>query len=251
MEKSRVSSGIEGLDKLLGGGYIGERTTLIAGGPGSGKSILTWHFIHDGFEKNENCVLLSLDQSSEMIMADMAALDMSPQPALDSGKLSVLSGTLDLVPTPTGYDYYIGFDQPQLREQPFTVPRLAELVKKEAAKTKASRVVIDGLGPLIELADNRFEMRQMVYGFMREIATPSVTVVLTHELRTGPGSVNDEMPFFISDTVLKLAMVYSAGDYVRTLRIIKMRGSEHTMRPVMFKITGKGITVFPDARLPD
>jgi circadian clock protein KaiC len=246
-----VSSGVEGLDKLLGGGYKKERTTLIAGGPGSGKSILTWHFLHDGIQSEENCVLLSLDQSSEMIVTDMGELDMNPQAAIDSKKITLLSGTLDLVPTPTGYDYYIGFEQPRLREQPFTVPRLAELVKKEAANAKATRVVVDGLGPLIELAGNRFEMRQMVYGFMREIAAPNLTVLLTHELRTGPGSVNDEMPFFISDTVLRLAMVYSAGDYVRTLRIVKMRGSEHTMRPVMFKITGKGITVFPDARLAD
>jgi KaiC/GvpD/RAD55 family RecA-like ATPase len=41
MPKERVSSEVVGLDELLGGGYVKGRSTLLAGGPGTGKSILT------------------------------------------------------------------------------------------------------------------------------------------------------------------------------------------------------------------
>lgn len=61
MPKTRVSTGVPGLDELLEGGYVQGRSTLLAGGPGTGKSILTWHFLFDGVEKGESGLLVSLD----------------------------------------------------------------------------------------------------------------------------------------------------------------------------------------------
>jgi KaiC/GvpD/RAD55 family RecA-like ATPase len=251
MTKTRVSSGVEGFDQLLNGGYVQGRSMLLAGGPGTGKSILTWHFLFDGIRNGENAVLLSLDESSDILIEDMKSFGWDPETAIKEQKLTILSGTLRLVPTESGYDYVIGFDHPLFREKPFTVPRLADLVKKRAKDTKASRIVVDGLGPLLELAGNRFEVRQMVYGFMKELVDQKSTVLLTHELRSLSGAQNDEMPYFIADGVVKLDMVYATGDYVRTLRIVKLRGTNHVMRPAMFRIETSGVVVYPDARLPE
>ncbi|MFW9809637.1 MAG: RAD55 family ATPase [Candidatus Thorarchaeota archaeon] len=251
MSKTRVSTGVTGLDELLEGGYVKGRSTLLAGGPGTGKSILAWHFLFEGVANSENGLLLSLDQTSDMIVEDMTDFGWNPKDAIDSGTLTILSGTLKLVPTETSYEYVIGFDHPLLREQPFTVPRLAELVRKKASETNAKRIVVDGLGPLLELAGNLSEIRQLVYGFIREIVDWESTIVLTHELRAGENAQSDEMPFFICDGVVKLNMLYSAGDYLRTIRVVKMRGANHAMRPIMFKIGSDGISAFPDARLPE
>lgn len=251
MPKTRVSTGISGLDELLMGGFVKGRSTLIAGGPGTGKSILTWHFLFDGVSKGENGLLVSLDQTSEMIMDDMTDFGWNPKEAIESKALTILSGTLKLVPTETSYEYVIGFDHPLLREQPFTVPRLAELVRKKASEVNAKRIVIDGLGPLLELAGDRSEIRQLVYGFVRDIVDWDSTIVLTHELKASETAQNDEMPYFICDGVVTLKMVYSSGDYVRTMRVVKMRGATHVMKPVMFKIGAEGIIAFPDARLPE
>ncbi|MBN2230749.1 MAG: hypothetical protein JW779_14265 [Candidatus Thorarchaeota archaeon] len=249
--KERISSGIEGLDKVLNGGYVKGRSMLIAGGPGTGKSIICWHFIFDAIRRGGTAVLLSLDESSDIIMEDMQAFGWDPETAIKEKKLSILSGTLRLVPRESGYDYLIAFEHPLFREKPFTVPRLADLVKQKANETNASHIVIDGLGPLLEFAGNRFEVRQMVYGFMRELISQDSTILLTHELRTLSGAQNDEMPYFISDGVIKLDMIYSTGDYIRTLRVVKLRGANHVMKPVMFRIQNDGIVVYPDARLPE
>ncbi|NHI88542.1 MAG: hypothetical protein EAX87_03405 [Candidatus Thorarchaeota archaeon] len=251
MPKTRVNSGVPGLDELLMGGFVKGRSTLIAGGPGTGKSILTWHFLFDGVEKGENGLLVSLDQTSEMIIDDMSDFGWSPEDAMENGSLTILSGTLKLVPAESGYEYVIGFDHPLLREQPFTVPRLAELVRKKAAEVNARRIVIDGLGPLLELAGNRSEIRQLVYGFIRDIVDSDSTIILTHELKASDTAQNDEMPYFICDGVVVLNMLYTSGDYVRTMRVVKMRGANHTMHPIMFKIGTEGINAFPDARLPE
>jgi KaiC/GvpD/RAD55 family RecA-like ATPase len=74
---------------------------------------------------------------------------------------------------------------------------------------------------------------------------------LTHELRANEAAVNDEMPYFICDGVVKFDTMYSSGDYIRTMRVVKMKGASHIMRKVMFKIGIEGIVAFPDARLPD
>ena len=251
MAKTRVSSGVEGLDDLMAGGYVDGRTTLLAGGPGTGKSILTWHFLFDGIDKGEKGILVSLDQTSDIITEDMKDFGWNPEKLIESGDLTILSGNLKLVPTEKSYEYVISFDHPLLSEQPFTVPRLAELVRKKSAEVDAKRVVVDGLGPLLELAGNRSEIRQLVYGFIREIADGSNTILLTHELKASKTAQNDEMPFFICDGVLELDTLYSAGDYIRTMRIVKMRGANHAMKRVMFKIGDTGIVAFPDARLPE
>ncbi|TFG32191.1 hypothetical protein EU528_04185 [Candidatus Thorarchaeota archaeon] len=251
MPKKRVSSGVDGLDDLLAGGYVEGRSTLLAGGPGTGKSILTWHFLFDGIEKGEKGILVSLDQTEEMITEDMTDFGWDPEASLKSGDLTILSGNLRLVPTETSYEYVINFEHPLLSEQKFTVPRLAELVRKKATDVEAKRVVIDGLGPLLELAGNRSEIRQLVYGFIREIADGSNTILLTHELKASKTAQNDEMPFFICDGVLELDTHHSSGDYIRTMRIIKMRGANHVMRRVIFKIGDQGIVAFPDARIQD
>ena len=251
MPKIRVSTGVSGLDELLVGGYVKGRSTLLAGGPGTGKSILTWHFLYDGVAKGEKGLLVSLDQTSDMIMDDMSDFGWDAKKAIDSGDLTLLSGTLKIVPSETSYEYVIGFDHPMLKEKPFTVPRLAELVRKKAAEVDAKRIVIDGIGPLLELAGNRSEIRQLVYGFIRDIVDWESTILLTHEMKASETAQNDEMPYFICDGVVKLSMLYTGGDYVRTVRIVKMRGANHSMRPVMFKIGSKGIDAFPDTRLPE
>jgi len=251
MPKEHVSSGVKGLDEILTGGYVKGRSTLIAGGPGTGKSILTWHFLFDGVERGERGILLTLDQTQDMILDDMSDFGWNPEEAIKSEAITILSGTLKLVPKDTSYEYVISFNHPLLSEQPFTVPRLAELVRKRAEEVGAKRIVIDGIGPLLELAGDRSEIRQLVYGFIRDIADGTNTVILTHELKASHTAQNDELPFFICDGVIKLDTVYSSGDYVRTMRVVKMRGATHIMRPIMFKINSDGIIAFPDARLPD
>jgi KaiC/GvpD/RAD55 family RecA-like ATPase len=86
---------------------------------------------------------------------------------------------------------------------------------------------------------------------VREIVDRESTIVLTHELKANENAQNDEMPFFVCDGVVTLNMLYSSGDYVRTVRVVKMRGANHVMQPAMFKIGSNGIVAFPDARLPE
>lgn len=64
----KVSSGIRGLDDLLGGGLPGKTVTLLSGGPGSGKTLLALNFLLDGAAKGERCCYVSLGETSEELL---------------------------------------------------------------------------------------------------------------------------------------------------------------------------------------
>src|SRR3989338_4466692 len=68
----RVTTGIQGLDDMIEGGFPKGRTILVSGACGTGKSILSMQFLYHGaLEKNEPGVFVTFDESPENIRSDM------------------------------------------------------------------------------------------------------------------------------------------------------------------------------------
>ena len=61
-EETRFNTGIEGLDGLLQGGYPKGSVTLIAGTPGTGKTIVCFQYIDAGIKNKEKCLFLTSDE---------------------------------------------------------------------------------------------------------------------------------------------------------------------------------------------
>ena len=71
MSKS-VATGIQGLDKLVSGGFPEGRIILVVGGPGTGKTILASQFLYKGiYDFNENGVFISLDETKSHFYKEM------------------------------------------------------------------------------------------------------------------------------------------------------------------------------------
>ncbi|MBS3172307.1 hypothetical protein J4438_01855 [Candidatus Woesearchaeota archaeon] len=69
--KSRICSGIPGLDPLIQGGYKEGSINLIEGGPGSGKTIFVTQFLLDGLRKGENVVYITFEVIKEKFYENM------------------------------------------------------------------------------------------------------------------------------------------------------------------------------------
>lgn len=67
MVLDRISTGISGLDSLIEGEVPKGFTVLVAGNPGTGKTILTSHFLYEGLKNGEPAIFCSLEESADEI----------------------------------------------------------------------------------------------------------------------------------------------------------------------------------------
>ena len=69
---TRIKTGIDHLDTLIGGGLIEKSITLVAGGAGSGKTIFAMQFLLEGLKLGESCIYLTFEEKKEKLYGDMA-----------------------------------------------------------------------------------------------------------------------------------------------------------------------------------
>src|SRR5690348_1319462 len=69
--EGRVSTGIPGLDRMLGGGLMGGRPYLVTGGTGSGKTLLALSFLLEGLRLGEEVLLVAVDEPPSEIVENV------------------------------------------------------------------------------------------------------------------------------------------------------------------------------------
>src|SRR3954466_10297047 len=82
---SLVSTGVEGLDEILGGGLPPSRLYLVQGNPGSGKTTLGLQFLLDGVRRAERCLYISLSETKAELrgVADSHGWSIDDMPVFD------------------------------------------------------------------------------------------------------------------------------------------------------------------------
>ena len=76
MALSRISTGILGLDPLIEGGIPKGFNVLIAGNPGTGKTVLSAHFLYNGLQSNENGIYVSFSESRFQFLSNTTRFGM-------------------------------------------------------------------------------------------------------------------------------------------------------------------------------
>ena len=84
-----LSTGIEGLDVLMDGGYPKGKGILITGPPGAGKTILGLHFLHRSCQEGRRCILILTRELTEDILSQSRNIKLDLKPFLKSGLLSI------------------------------------------------------------------------------------------------------------------------------------------------------------------
>ena len=222
----RVWTGITGLDEILCGGLIPERSYLIRGGPGCGKTILGLHFLTEGIAKGERSLLITLGEPEAEIRtnAQMLGFDLAQVHFLD---LSPHATFFTEVQT---YDI---FSPAEVEREPVT-----QQILDQIEMLHPQRVFLDAMTQFRYLATDAFQFRKQVLSFLRFLIEQGATVLFTSE---GSVSAPDDDLQFMSDGVIHLRFRPEG----RTLSVSKFRGSDfhsgdHTMR-----LTDQGMLVFP------
>ncbi len=227
----KAPTGIRGLDEITRGGLPRGRTTLVAGGAGSGKTLLGLQFLVAGArEYGEPGVLLTFEESTAKVSANVASLGFDLE-GLQRDQLLV-ADAFRVDPSEFGEAGEFDFE-------PLFI-LLADSIERIGAK----RVVLDTIevlfGAFQEQAIVRAELRRLFYWLEER----SVTAIVTGE-RDENGLTRHGIEEYVSDCVIVLDQRVREEISTRVLRVVKYRGSAHGTNEYPFLISARGFVVLP------
>jgi circadian clock protein KaiC len=221
--KRRLTTGIPGLDEVMGGGIPAGDAVMLAGPAGSGKTTFATQFVAEGLRQDEGVVIVVFEEYPEEYLARAKARnqDMS----LKQDKLKII----------------------YLRPLDLSVDETLAEILEAVESLKASRVVIDSLsGFEVALAPAfREDFRESLYRLVGALTATGVTIFMTAEI---VGSYPDvhfttEKVSFITDDIIVQRFVEVDGGLRTVLSVYKMRGSEHNHEFRTYDITSNGAVV--------
>jgi circadian clock protein KaiC len=232
-DQSRLlSTGVPGLDEILGGGLTAERIYLVEGEPGAGKTTTGLQFLIEGIRKGESVVYISLAENRAELQAVAASH------GWDVGGIHIH----EVLPTEellVREDQYAMF-HPSEVEMVDTLKNILSAVEER----KPTRVVLDSLSELQLLADSPLRYRRQVLALKQFFSTRHCTVLLLDD-RTA-SVAGDLQVRSIAHGVIQLShSVQEYGAERRRLRVIKHRGREVVGGLHDYNLTRGGMVVHP------
>ncbi|GAB4342773.1 MAG: circadian clock protein KaiC [Cyanophyceae cyanobacterium] len=203
---ARVSSGVETLDRMCGGGFFKDSIILATGATGTGKTLLVSKFIEDACKNGDRAILFAYEESRAQLSRNAYSWGIDFEDLERRGLLKILCA----YPESAGLEDHL------------------QIIKSEIAEFKPSRIAIDSLSAMARgVSNNAF--RQFVIGVTGYAKQEEITGFFTNttDQFMGSHSITDSHISTITDTILMLQYVEIRGEMCRAINVFKMRGSEH------------------------
>lgn len=215
----RITTGIPGLDNLLEGGFVEGSTVLLAGGPGTGKTIFCAQFMREGLQKGEKCLYVTLEESPEDILNDCSRFGWNIDKYLSTGQLQIIfKDPLGLIDIKRMFD--------------------------DVSNGKIKRVAIDSTSLLGLHFNNPADVRKNLFQVLQAIKHSGATTMVTAESpEEGKTITRFGVEEYVTDGVILLHYLGLGGSIYHSLQIRKMRRTNHGKDIYPMDITSKGIVI--------
>ena len=218
----RVTSGVERLDTMLGGGYYRGASVLITGLEGTAKTTLSCAFADAACKRGDRTLFVSFDSDSPEIMRNMTSVGIQLEPHSQSGMLCLISAR-----TITG-----------------SAESLLAHIKNLANSHMARCVVIDPVSTLSK-SGNELTAQGVARRLIDWTKAEGITLVCTslldeidvHDMSTSL------LISTLADTWIHLSYLVQAGERNRGLSVVKSRGTAHSNQVRELILTDDGVTL--------
>ena len=219
----RISTGIERLDTMLGGGYYRGASVLVTGSPGTAKTTLSGAFAAAACERGERTLFVTADSEYGEVLRNLASVGIR----LDA---HVRSACLHMAPARSiagSAEVYLG--------------RLKTLVRAHGARC----LVIDPISAWSG-SGNDLTARSVAERLIDWLKADGITLLCTgllDETSAGEGGAASLQISTLADTWIHLNYLVQAGERNRGLSIIKSRGTAHSNQVRELILSDSGVTL--------
>src|SRR3954471_20907636 len=228
---TRISSGIAGLDGVLGGGFPRNHLYLVEGDPGTGKTTLALQYLIAGAQAGEKCMYVTLSDSRRELLG-AAAFFVKQKTAYD---IFELTPEEDEIGPEAQYTVFHPSD--------VELGDTTTAVLKQVDALQPTRVVFDSLSEIRMLARDSLRYRRQILALKRHFAGRNCTVLLLDD-RTAE-SHDQQLQSIAHGVILMQSLDREFGIKRRRLEVRKMRGSRFREGFHDFTIETGGIRVYP------
>jgi len=244
MQKStgRTLTGIPGFDEMLGDGFPQGRVLLILGEPGAGKTIFCAQFLFNGITKfAENGLLVSMDENRNHYDWEMSQFGWDFTSAEKEGMFTFVNASpIRAIPN----EVKIG--KLTIGRQDFSLLSLLELIRQDAKAIGAKRIVVDPVSLLIFQYPDETQRRKALLDLVEAMNDTGATCILSSELRrVGLKGRTLQTEEYLVHGVVLMQTIAAGRTMERTIQVEKMRGTQIDRQPRPYRITEKGIEVYP------
>jgi circadian clock protein KaiC len=225
----KMPTGMAGFDIIAKGGLPRNRTTLVSGTAGSGKTVFALQFLATGIrDHGESGVFVTFEETANDIRKNMQSFGWDLAQWEREGKLAFV----DASPDPNVETVVSGA---------FDLSALLARVASAVRKVKAARVSVDSIGAIFSQFADQSIVRRELYRIAAGLKEMGTTAVLTAERTDDYGPIaRFGVEEFIADNVMILRNALGAEKRRRTLEIMKFRGTDHHKGEFPFTIAADG-----------
>ena len=216
----RISTGIDGLDIMLGGvGYFRGSSVLVSGMAGTGKTSVAAHLVHAACARGETCLYFAFEESPDQIIRNMRSIGIDLEQWIKKDLLRFHATR----PTFHGLEMHL------------------VVFHKLVQECQPQVVIFDPIGSLIQVG-NRKDATAMLTRLIDFLKMQRITALMTN-LTSGSEALEktDVDISSIVDTWVLLRDIELGGERNRAIHILKSRGMAHSNQVREFLLTDGGL----------
>jgi circadian clock protein KaiC len=226
---SKAPTGIKGFDELSRGGLPRNRTTLVMGRAGAGKSVFSLQcLVNAGRQRRESGIFVAFEESTCQIAENAAAFDWGLS-ELPKNKLFFLDAQVSPTVVQSGA---------------FDLTGMLAILKAKKQEMGARWIVFDGIDVLLTLLQDPISEMREIYRIREWLAETELTAIITAKLDDHTSEVaHYGFMQFMVDCAIRFERRLELGVSVHRLQITKYRGSAFAAGEFPLRIGPSGMEV--------